>query len=108
MVTRPTLTLYNAVRIIRSKTFTFFIGPERKSYTLHSKLIAHHSISLGVLIDGPMSEAKQGSAVLEDVDEDTFARFCQFLYTGYYSAAADHSVTKVLMNTEAVGTEEVD
>ena len=48
-----------------------------------------------MLINGPMSEAEQGSAVLEDVDEDTFASFCQFLYTGDYKVAADRSVSTV-------------
>ena len=31
-----------------------------------------------------MSEARKGVAVLDDVDEDTFVRFSQFVYTGDY------------------------
>ena len=61
----------------------------QKRYTLHSQLATHYSEPLGVLLNGPMSEAKQGSAVLDDVDEDTFARFCQYLYTGDYDYAED-------------------
>ncbi|KAL8704224.1 MAG: hypothetical protein Q9201_002601 [Fulgogasparrea decipioides] len=34
-----------------------------------------------------MSEAKEGCAILEDIDEDTFVRFSQFAYTGDYVAA---------------------
>jgi len=29
-----------------------------------------------------MEEAQKGTAILEDVDEDTFALFAQFVYTG--------------------------
>jgi len=39
------------------------------------------------MINGCMKEAKQGSAVLTDVDEDTVARFIQWAYSGNYSAA---------------------
>ena len=34
-----------------------------------------------------MSEAVEGCALLEDVDEDTFVRFSQFAYTGDYDVA---------------------
>lgn len=32
-----------------------------------------------------MSEAKEGSALLEDIDEHTFVRFSQYAYTGDYA-----------------------
>ncbi len=56
-------------------------------FTVHSTLIAHHSKPLGVLINGNMSEAKEGCAPLKDVDEGTFVRFSQYAYTGDYVAA---------------------
>lgn len=34
-----------------------------------------------------MSEAKEGGASLEDIDEHTFVRFCQYAYTGDYVTA---------------------
>lgn len=40
------------------------------------------------MINGPMLEASKGVAILEDVDEDTFARYCQWAYDGDYKAAA--------------------
>ena len=67
-----------------SDTFAFLVGPEARRITLHSRLVAHHSEPLNVLINGPMSEARQNYAVLKDVDEDTFLRFCQYAYTGNY------------------------
>ena len=36
------------------------------------------------MIHGSMMEAHQGKATLEDVDLDTFLRFVQWLYHGYY------------------------
>ena len=63
------------------------VGSERKRYTLLSRLAAYHSEPLGVLINGSMSEAKESFAVLRDIDQDKFVRFCQYLYTGDYDAA---------------------
>ncbi|KAI9778136.1 MAG: hypothetical protein M1839_008345 [Geoglossum umbratile] len=34
-----------------------------------------------------MSESQSGFAVLDDVDKQTFLRFCQYVYTGDYAAA---------------------
>ena len=60
---------------------------DRKLFTVHSALVAHHSKALGVLANGSMSEAKEGCAMLEDVDQHTFVRFSQYAYTGNYVAA---------------------
>lgn len=37
------------------------------------------------MINGQMSEAKQGVAVLEDVDEGTIERFIEWAYKGFYT-----------------------
>jgi hypothetical protein len=37
------------------------------------------------LINGLMAEASDGKAIFEDIQEDTFVRFCQFAYTGNYT-----------------------
>ena len=37
-----------------------------------------------MLINGDMVEATEKCAVLEDVDEDVFVRFCEFAYRGDY------------------------
>ncbi|OCL00104.1 uncharacterized protein K441DRAFT_537635, partial [Cenococcum geophilum 1.58] len=71
--------------IITSTPFKFLVGHERKLLTVHAALIAHHSKPLGVLVRGPMLEANQGYAVLEDIEEGTFVRFSQYAYTGDYS-----------------------
>ena len=40
------------------------------------------------MVNGSMEEAQTGCVTWEDVDEDTFARFAQFAYTGDYSPAS--------------------
>ena len=53
---------------------------------IHRGLVASASEPLGRLMNGNMSEARNGEAVLKDVDQSTFARFCQWAYEGYYDA----------------------
>lgn len=70
--------------VFRSKQFLFVVGKDQTEFAVHSAIIAKQSKALDVLINGPMAEASDGRAVLKDVDEDTFIRFCQFAYTGDY------------------------
>ena len=63
------------------------MGREKKELTIHSALAAHHSRPLDVLMNGPMIEASERRCTLEDVDKDTFVRFCQYAYTGDYVGA---------------------
>ena len=44
------------------------------------------------MINNNMLEGKQGFATLEDVDEGTLTRFIEWLYRGYYHAAAPKQV----------------
>lgn len=66
----------------------------------HAALVAHHSKPLGVLVNGDMSEAREGCALLEGIDEDTFVRFCQYAYTGDYVAADPI----ILLDSSAIAT----
>ncbi len=73
--------------ILASTPFTSLVGRDRRLLTVHSSLIAHHSESFDLLVNEYMSEAKEGCALLEDVEERTFVQFSQYAYTGDYSAA---------------------
>jgi hypothetical protein len=53
--------------------------------TIHTALVAEQSPTLRNLVVGFMEEAQTGTAVWEDTDEGTFARFAQFVYTGDYT-----------------------
>lgn len=54
---------------------------------MHKALVSAVSKPLDCLMNGHMSEATIGEAVVEDVDEATFIRFCHWAYSGYYYAA---------------------
>ena len=51
---------------------------------IHTVLVAEQSPTLSTLVRGSMKEAQTGTVTWEDVDEDTFARWAQFVYTGDY------------------------
>ncbi len=64
--------------------FKFLIGKRQQPMTIHTSLMAEQSPALRSLVSGSMAEAQTGTAIWEEVDEDTFARFTQFMYTGDY------------------------
>ncbi|TVY13941.1 hypothetical protein LARI1_G007588 [Lachnellula arida] len=74
------------VGVFRSKQFVFVVGENQAAFTVHAAVIAKQSKALDVLLNGSMGEASEGKATFEDVEEDTFTRFCQFAYTGDYTA----------------------
>ncbi|KAH9206129.1 hypothetical protein DL95DRAFT_316139, partial [Leptodontidium sp. 2 PMI_412] len=71
--------------VFRSKQFVFIIGEVQAEFTVHAAIIAKQSKALDALINGSMKEAFARKAVFEDIEEDTFIRFCQFAYTGDYT-----------------------
>jgi hypothetical protein len=79
------LLLTSCSRIFRSELFTFVVGEDRKAIVVHSAAITEHSKVLSALVNNGMVESQTRSAVLDDVDESTFIRFCQFAFTGDYS-----------------------
>lgn len=52
-------------------------------------------------MNGHMAEAQDGFAVLEDVDVETFARFIQWAYSGYYAAPEFSMVVAGLSSEKA-------
>lgn len=63
----------------------FIIGEVQAEFTVHAAIVAKQSKALDALINGSMKEAFARKAVFEDIEEDTFIRFCQFAYTGDYT-----------------------
>jgi hypothetical protein len=70
---------------IGSHPFRFLIGDDKKTFYVHTDLVAQHSSALAALVSGRMAEAKESCAFLEDVDEGTFVRFVEYMYTNDYS-----------------------
>ena len=53
----------------------FWSGRNVGDSRFHAALATHHSGPLGVLIEGPMCEAQNRVAELDDTDGQTFVRF---------------------------------
>ncbi|TQV91880.1 hypothetical protein V2A60_006019 [Cordyceps javanica] len=74
--------------ILSSKPFRFLIGPQKCEYFVHASLAASKSPVLNTIVNGSMNEAASGCTVWDNVDEDTFVRFGQWVYTGDYKGSA--------------------
>jgi hypothetical protein len=72
--------------VFSSNQFVFVVGEGQAEFSAHAAVISKQSKALEVLINGPMAaEASDGKAILEDIQEDPFIRFCPFMYTGNYT-----------------------
>jgi hypothetical protein len=91
-------------RIVDSELFTFVVGPNKKQFPVHSYAITRLSEMLENLVTNGMAESKQKLATLNDVEEEDFARFFQFAYTGDYSTplhASSQTASPPLSNPES-------
>lgn len=70
--------------IFTGGTFDLSIGSE--SFTVHKVLVERTSQPLAAMMNIGMRESQSRQAAMEGVDETTFARFVEFLYTGDYNA----------------------
>ncbi|KJZ71599.1 hypothetical protein HIM_08993 [Hirsutella minnesotensis 3608] len=70
--------------ITSSPIFRFVVGPKGRQFTIHSALVASQSPALRALIIGGFKESESKEVVWEAVDEKTFVRFCEYIYTGDY------------------------
>lgn len=82
---RPSSSFVKSRSVYASTPFKFIV--EGTAFYLHAGLGSHHSRPLDRMINGDMSEAQKGYAVLEGVEESTFARFAEWAYQGYYTSA---------------------
>ncbi|KAK2589528.1 hypothetical protein QQS21_012794 [Conoideocrella luteorostrata] len=86
--------LLPAKSVFSSPVITFTVGAAKTKFTLHSDAVANQSRILTDL----MSECqKNGSACVnwEDVDEDTFVFFCQYLYDEQYVLKLDEKLDRM-------------
>ena len=71
--------------VYASVPFKFIVDGE--PLYIHADLVSLHSKPLDRMMNGSMTEAQEGFATLEDVDEGTFVRFIEWAHKGYYTAA---------------------
>ena len=62
-------------------------GPDEIEFTLHSALVASQSPKLARLLNEQFIEALEHRVKCPYVDQETFVRFSQYLYTGWYYEA---------------------
>ncbi|KAJ4417805.1 hypothetical protein N0V82_005971 [Gnomoniopsis sp. IMI 355080] len=70
--------------VFQSKIVTFVVGEDKKEFQLHASAIAKLSQPLDVLLNGQMKEAREGRVEWPDIDEQTFVRFLQWVYSKTY------------------------
>ncbi|OAP65342.1 hypothetical protein AYL99_01314 [Fonsecaea erecta] len=63
----------------------FLVGLEHKAFNVHSTLVVQLSPVFAAMINGNMLESVERRAVLDDIDEATFVRFCEYAYKGDFS-----------------------
>ena len=90
-------------RDLRSSVFRFLVGPNQAIRLVHVSLIAKQSSALHHLVHKPMKEANNQEAVWDDIDEGTFERFSQFIYTGDYDSPSHYKETPYLVEGEEEG-----
>lgn len=66
--------------ITKSDTIIVRVGAEQKDYTLHTKLLELHSGFFRGALSGKFKETKEGVILLEDVDNDAFDVFVDWMY----------------------------
>lgn len=62
----------------------FLVGGGLEEKRIHTEALARQSLALHTLVHGPMEESRTKIFKWPDVDEGTFGRFAQFIYTGNY------------------------
>ena len=69
-----------------SPLFTFIVGPNQTVFHVYTSLFSQYvSKPLHTMVHGNMKEAREGTAVLEDVDPEIFGALCEYLMCGDYS-----------------------
>ncbi len=63
----------------------FVVGIFGREMILHTVLVAEQSLALDSMVNGPMKEAQDKVVIWKDVDEQIFALFAEFVYTGEYT-----------------------
>ncbi|KAL7792872.1 hypothetical protein V8C43DRAFT_282647 [Trichoderma afarasin] len=86
--------------ILASKPFKFVVGSKKKQFIMHEAAITRLSKSLDKLLTGGMKESEERCVCWEDVDEKTFLRFGEWVYTGDYKSEEPD----ILLDASQIGT----
>lgn len=78
---RPSSSSIKSHSLYASTPFKFIV--QETAFYLHASLVSRHSRALDRMVNGDMLEAQKGYAVLNEVEEGTFARFAEWAYQGF-------------------------
>lgn len=89
-VANPTVPIYDtnnpqslsAQSLSENPMTTFMVGPEKKAMTIPTDLILERSPALCNLVTELVGKGQPGIITWEDVSEDVFSLFAEFLHTG--------------------------
>ncbi|KAL2823216.1 hypothetical protein BDW59DRAFT_149085 [Aspergillus cavernicola] len=103
----------NFAEVIRSPEFHFLVGHDGRRLTIHAGLVQKLSRPLEALINnGCMKKSLSQTAVMDDVEEETFIAFCDFGYRGKYTTpcrkdkdSEDHLAAADQMQTKEFSTQ---
>ena len=74
-----------------SPLFTFLLGPNQTVFRVYSSFFSEHvSKPLHTMIHGNMKEAREGSAVLDDVEPQVFGALYEFAMGGTYEKTLEN------------------
>ncbi|KAM5357288.1 hypothetical protein ACJZ2D_016425 [Fusarium nematophilum] len=71
-------------RLTATKPLRFIVGHNKTEFTIHTSLLPPLSAPLTALARGELKKSPDCYVTLEEIGEDVFLRFMQFLYTGTY------------------------
>lgn len=77
---RNLITADTASSTVVSDTIIVTVGTEEKRYTLHKKLLLHHSEYFRGALSGNFRETDNGVVPLDDLETDVFDIFVDWLY----------------------------
>ncbi|KAK4156968.1 hypothetical protein C8A00DRAFT_40656 [Chaetomidium leptoderma] len=92
-------------KVAVSNPFRFFVGPDKREFTIHSALVAHQSPALEALVYGKFKEATDCSVEWDEIDEKTFVSFWQYVYTGDYDTPKPLSTTTLNIIASSTNSE---
>ncbi|KAI3543738.1 hypothetical protein CSPX01_06061 [Colletotrichum filicis] len=80
--------------VLTSRVVTFRIGPDRKPFQIHEKLVASRSVIFDRMLTNHTRESLEGVVEIEDVEPEVFTSFIKFAFYGNYNVPTSHKLQK--------------
>jgi hypothetical protein len=84
-------------RVLGNEIVTLNIGPERKQFTVHKKLLCDRCEFFSKAFRGNFREAEKGEMYLPEDDPDAFSPLVDYLYRGVLPEAKDNQCATLLV-----------